>query len=151
MKAHRTRLLAVCAAACVTAAVAAALEHPSTAAPPTLAAAIDALRSGDANGAARMLTELTARSPRDARVWRALGRVELQRKHAREAVAAYRQALTLEPDAPQVFYGLGAAHAALHERAQALEWLERAHASHPLDRTEPTPGPPLADARPHPP
>ena len=104
--------------------------------PPTLEAATDALRGGDADGAARMLTDLSLEKPGDARVWRALGRVELQRKRAREAIAAYRHALALEADSPQVLYGLGAAYGSLHERAQALEWLRRAHASHRFDMTE---------------
>jgi hypothetical protein len=144
----RARLLAACAAVCVTAAAAAAaLRHPSTAVPATLESAIEALRGGDAEGAARMLARLAAQSPRDARVWRALGRAELQRKHAREAIAAYRQALTLEPEAPQVFYALGAAYASLHERGQALEWLERAHDSRRFDMTELTADPNVAAYR----
>ena len=124
------------------------LHRPMT--QPTLEAATDALRAGDADGAARLLTDLSVQKPDDARVWRALGRVELQRKRAREAIAAYRHALTLEPDSPQVLYALGAAYGSLQERAQALEWLRRARASHRFDMTELTADANLAQYRTHP-
>src|SRR5215468_233231 len=93
-------LSAACTAVLLAAATADAVHRAWTASPPTLEAAAEAMRDGDADRAARILTELSAQTPGDARVWRALGRAELQRKRAREAIVAYRRALALEPDAP---------------------------------------------------
>src|SRR5579872_4502070 len=72
-----------------------------------------ALRTGNAAQAAALLEILESKYPDDARVWRTLGSAQQKLQHAAQAVVAYQHALALEPDSPQVFYGLGVAHASL--------------------------------------
>ncbi|MBV8784839.1 MAG: FG-GAP repeat protein, partial [Gammaproteobacteria bacterium] len=143
----RVRLAGCCSViAAVAALLAHAAPHPVPPAP-TLEEAAQALRAGHPDVAARILGALGARTPKDPRVWRALGAAELQHQRPAAAVTAYERALALEPDAPQVQFGLGAAHAALHERAEALAWLKRARASRRFDMTELTVNPNLAPYR----
>ncbi len=111
---------------------------------PSLESALMALRAGDADRAAGILTTLSNETSGDARVWRALGSAQLQRHRPAAAVAAYRRSLTLDRDAPQVLFGLGAAYAAMHQRPEALHWLKLAHASHRFDMSEMTVNPHLA-------
>ncbi len=112
-----------------------------------LESALTTLRAGDADRAAAILTTLSTETPGDARVWRALGSTQLQRNQPAAAIVAYRRSLTLDPDAPQIFFGLGTAYAAMHRRAEALHWLKLAHDSRRFDMSELTVNPKLAAYR----
>src|SRR5580765_5489923 len=78
---------------------------------PTIAAAAARLQARDAAGAARMLEAITAREPSNWRAWRMLGTAYRGANEIDKALAAYRKALGIEPDAPQVLYDIGAAYA----------------------------------------
>ncbi len=116
----------------------AAVTPPGTArpAPLSLAAAVRVLQSGDLATARHMLETLTRQPDVDARTWRTLGSAYQQQHEQRLAIGAYQEALKLEPDSPQVFYALGSAYAAEHDPARALQWLQRARATHRYDMTQ---------------
>jgi len=103
---------------------------------PTMAAAAARLQARDAEGAARMLEAITAREPSNWRAWRLLGTAYQGAKEIDKALAAYRKALDIEPDAPQVLYNIGTAYAMKADAATAFEWLERARATHKIDMTQ---------------
>ena len=103
---------------------------------PTLAAANARLQAQDPAGAAVMLETITAREPANARAWRLLGVAYQRGKRLDDAFAAYRKALDLEPDAPQVLYNLGTAYAVKGDANAAFDWLGRAKATRKLDMTQ---------------
>ncbi|MGH9310762.1 MAG: tetratricopeptide repeat protein [Vicinamibacterales bacterium] len=76
------------------------------------------LRSGDAEGALKLIDEALAQSPGDVRLWTMRGVACAQMKRTDESLAAYRKALALKPDylpalqgAAQIEYGTGHAEA----------------------------------------
>src|SRR5579862_3502718 len=79
---------------------------------PSLESAVTQLQSGDAAGAAKSLKAIIAADPRNAAAWRALAASEATLHHYDAAIIGYRRALEIQPDAPRVFYQLGAAYAA---------------------------------------
>src|SRR5581483_7724986 len=97
-----------------------------------------ALQAGNATQAAKLLEILKRRYPHDARVWRALGSAQRMAQHPAQAIVAFEHALSLEPDSPQVFYGLGVAHASLRQKPASLLWLRRARESRRYDMTQMT-------------
>lgn len=86
--------------------------------------------SGDLIGAARALERAVALNPRSAADWTALGEVLTglnDGKSGDDAMAAFRRARTLAPDAPEPSYFLGRAEIAAGRRAQGLAlWREAA-------------------------
>src|SRR6185369_13928080 len=56
-------------------------------------------------------------------------------KDTDKALAAYRKALEIEPESPQVFYSLGTVYAVKQDANAAFEWLGRARATRKLDMT----------------
>lgn len=117
----------------------AALTVTGTAQPPaesTVAAAAARLQAQDPAGAARILETVTAREPANLRAWRLLGVAYQSGKELDKALAAYRKALEIQPDAPQVLYNIGAAYALKHDTNAAFEWLGRARATRRLDMTQ---------------
>ncbi len=125
--------LAVLLSAGVSAASPAAGKQTDT---PTIVAAAQALQGGEVAAAVHMLETLSIKDPDDTRVWRTLGRAYQQSHQNRRAIVAYRRALKLEPDSPQVLYNLGSAYAAEGDAAQAFAWLARARATHRYDMTQ---------------
>lgn len=125
-------LLCCLAPVCTTVFAAAAPEAAA------LSAALAQFQAGDAAGAARALGEITARDPGNALAWRNLGKASAQLRDYDGAIAAYLQALKLEPDSPRVFYSLGAAYAAKQDPGRAFAWLGRAAATHRYDMSEMT-------------
>jgi hypothetical protein len=103
---------------------------------PTIAAAAARLQAGDAPGAARMLEAITAREPSNWRAWRLLGTAYQGSKEIDRALVAYRKALDIEPDSPQVIYNIGTAYAIKPDITAAFEWLGRAKATRKLDMTQ---------------
>lgn len=123
------------AAAFLIAAAAAAAQSPAPAVAPTLAEARALLQGGDPAGAVTLLERITAAQPEDGQAWTLLGTALRRAKQPDQAVAAYARSLALDPDQPQVFFNLGAAHAARGDAATALTWLERAQRSGRVDLT----------------
>lgn len=104
-----------------------------------------ALRTGDVANAVELLEALGRDYPNDARIWRALGSAQEKLQHPAQAIVAFERALALEPNAPQVYYGLGLANASLKQRANALLWLKRARDSRRFDMTQMTVDPELKE------
>ena len=103
---------------------------------PTIAAAAARLQAQDPAGAARILEAVTAREPANLRAWRLLGVAYQSGKELDKALAAYRKALEIQPDAPQVLYNMGTAYALKQDAAAAFEWLGKAKATRKLDMTQ---------------
>ena len=102
---------------------------------PTVAAAAARLQALDPAGAVRILEAVVSREPANTRAWRLLGVAHHNAREYDEAIAAYRKALELAPETPQVFYNLGAAFARKQDTDAAFEWLGKAKATHKLDLT----------------
>ena len=100
-----------------------------------MAAAAARMQARDPEGAARMLEAITAREPSNGRAWRMLGAAYQAAKDIDKALAAYRKALEIEPESPQVFYSLGTVYAVKQDANAAFEWLGRARATRKLDMT----------------
>jgi hypothetical protein len=103
---------------------------------PTIAAAAARLQAQDAAGAVRIMEAVTAREPANQRAWRMLGVAYQRAKDLDRALGAYRKALEIEPDAPQVLYNMGTAFALKQEIDAAFDWLGRAKATRKLDMTQ---------------
>jgi hypothetical protein len=103
---------------------------------PSIAAAAARMQAQDPAGAARILEAITVREPSNWRAWRMLGTAYQGAKELDKALAAYRKALEIEPESPQVLYSLGAAFAARQDINAAFEWLGRAKATRKLDMTQ---------------
>ena len=65
-----------------------------------------------------------------------LGMAYQAAKDLDKALSAYRKALEIEPESPQVLYNLGTAYALKQDASAAFEWLERARATRKLDMTQ---------------
>jgi hypothetical protein len=105
----------------------------------TVAEASARMQAQDFAAAARLLEDVIAREPKNARAWRLLGAASQKAKNVDRAIAAYVKALEIEPDAPTVpttFYNLACAHALKHDADGAFAWLARARATHKLDMTQ---------------
>lgn len=114
---------------------------------PTIAAAAARLQAQDPAGAARILEAITAREPSNWRAWRMLGMAHQGARQLDKALAAYRKALDIEPESPQVLYNLGTAYAVKQDANAAFEWLGRAKATRKLDMTQIDSDPNLASLK----
>src|SRR5580765_6789558 len=103
---------------------------------PTIAAAAARMQAQDPAGAAGMLEAITAREPSNWRAWRMLGMAYQAVKDVDKALGAYRKALEIEPESPQVLYNLGTAYAVKQDADAAFEWLGRARATRKIDMTQ---------------
>ena len=103
---------------------------------PTVAAAAARLQAQDPAGAARILEAVTAREPANVRAWRLLGVAYQNGKELDKALSAYRKALAIQPDAPQILYNVGTAYALRQDADAAFEWLVKARATRKLDMTQ---------------
>src|SRR6185436_18400541 len=74
--------------------------------------------------------------PGNSRAWRLLGVAYQNGRELDKALAAYRKALELQPDAPQVLYNIGTAYALKQDAPAAFEWLGKARATRKLDMTQ---------------
>jgi hypothetical protein len=108
----------------------------ATAAPPTLAAAMKLLQTGDAEGAVQVLQHITTREPQDGRAWRALGQAHQRLRHFGPALDAYQRALAVEPAVPSPLYNIGVVYGAKHDADRAFEWLDKAKATRKIDMTQ---------------
>ena len=91
-----------------------------------IARADELATSGALDEAEAALVALTARAPRGAAAFRALGRVRAQRGALEEAVSAFGRAVDLEGDNPEGWYALGDALARLGRLEPARDALRRA-------------------------
>jgi hypothetical protein len=114
------------------------IASAASALPESLEEAQIALQTGNAARALELLEILERKYPEDVRVWRALGSTQQKLQHPAQAIVAFQRALALEPDSPQVFYGMGVAHASLKQKPEALLWLNRARESRRYDMTQMT-------------
>ncbi len=129
------RVLVCCAT--LTAAALAAAPEPQ----PALTSALGLLRDGHPQEAVAPLQAVIHQDPRSAQAWRALGSAYRQLKKPRDAMAAYRHSLDIEPDAPQALYAMGVLYASMGDKEAAFEWLGRARASGKIDMTQLTQDP----------
>jgi len=87
-----------------------------------------------------ILETLAARYPDDPAIWTNLGAAYLgnpvlaEDEDQRKAIAAFEQALTLNPTAPHVAYNIGLVYRDRREYEQAIAWFERALQANPQDR-----------------
>jgi len=118
----------------VLALVATAAGVPAQQAPPGIP---DALRiqQQDPAGAARILEDVTAREPQNARAWRLLGVALQQSQQLDKAIDAYRKAIAIQPDAIAT-YNIGTAYARKKDPDRAFEWLGKAKATGRFDMTQ---------------
>jgi tetratricopeptide (TPR) repeat protein len=90
--------------------------------------------------AVAILEPLSERDPHNPMVWTNLGAAYLGNpilaKEAEQlrAIAAFEQALALNPAAPNVAYNLGLVHLDRQEHERALHWFRRAVQANPTDR-----------------
>jgi hypothetical protein len=112
-------------------------RRPKPIAPqPTLQDAMTRLQANDADGAAKILTEITKREPRNGRAWRNLGLANQKANDLDGAIQAYKQALEVEPAVPTPLLQLAAISSSKHDYEGAFSWLSKAKASHKVDLTQ---------------
>lgn len=79
---------------------------------------------GFSNVAMAILETGTKTNDTDASMWNGLGRAMLNLNRGQEAVEAYKTAKAIDPDMPDVLFGLGMAYAELRQRTEAVENLQ---------------------------
>ena len=77
-----------------------------------------------------------SRTPRDANAWQLLGTAYQRTRDAGRALTAYQKALAITPDAAQLLYSIGVAHALNGSADTAIEWLAKARASKRVDMSQ---------------
>src|SRR5580765_1914884 len=103
---------------------------------PTMAAAAARMQAQDPAGAAKLLEAITAREPSNWRAWRMLGVAHQAAKDIDKALSAYRKALEIDPESPQMLYNPGPAYSLKQEASATLEWVERGRPMRKLDMTQ---------------
>jgi predicted Zn-dependent protease len=96
------------------------------AADPYLAQADRLAQEGQLDEALFALARGEAREPRDPRIPFRIGELLAARGRHRDAVAAYRRTIRIDPTHAMVFYKLGISHKALGERHSAVQSFEQA-------------------------
>ncbi len=90
--------------------------------------------------AVALLEPLSKREPGNPMVWTNLGAAYLgnpilaKDEHHEKAIAAFKQALEIDPKAPNVAYNLGLIYRDRQETAEAIRWFKRALQANPNDR-----------------
>jgi tetratricopeptide (TPR) repeat protein len=79
---------------------------------------------GFSNVAMAVLQTGTQVNETDAAMWNGLGRAQLNLNKPKEAVDAFSKAKAIDPDMPDVLFGLGMAYAEMRDKANAAENLE---------------------------
>ena len=131
------RTIAFVAAAVAVFGMPVAIGGESSQAPATaLSDAQARLLANDIPGAITVLEALTRATPSNAEAWQLLGTAYRRSKDLSRALEAFRRALDLRPQWPQVFYDIGAVHALKNEGEHAIEWLSKARASRQVDMTQ---------------
>jgi Flp pilus assembly protein TadD len=87
-----------------------------------------------------LLEPLTEQDPNNPMIWTNLGAAYLgnpilaKDENHQKAIAAFKTALYLEPEAPNVAYNLGLIYRDRKEYDQAIYWFEEALQTNPLDK-----------------
>ncbi len=90
--------------------------------------------------AVRLLEPLSEEQPHNPMVWTNLGAAYLgnpvlaKDEDQQRAIAAFEQALAINPVTPNVAYNLGLIYVDRQEKAQALHWFRRAVQANPTDQ-----------------
>lgn len=90
--------------------------------------------------AVSVLEPLTSRQPDNPMVWTNLGAAYLgnpvlaKDEEQQRAIAAFKQALHLNPKAPNVAYNLGLIYRDRRETAEAIRWFKQALKANPNDK-----------------
>jgi len=103
---------------------------------PTVRAAFARLQSGDAAGAVKMLEQITAAEPQNARAVRLLGSAFIKTKQFPEALATLQRAQLLDPTSPVPIYNTGIVYALQGNKDAAFEWLNKARATQKVDMSQ---------------
>jgi len=96
--------------------------------------------AGKWNTAERFLEEAVEMHPDNPQLWlnlaaATLGRLEFSSRQRQDhAIAAYEQAIALDPVAPSAHYNVGLIHAERKDWERAIEWFEAAVRANPLDK-----------------
>lgn len=93
---------------------------------PILAEAEKLHAAGDLAGGVELLQGAERREPYDARVPFRRGELLEESGRTRDAIQAYRRALTIDPSVALVYYRIGMAHSSLGDRHKATFFLEQA-------------------------
>ncbi len=100
-----------------------------------ISAAMALLQSHDADGAIKILKEITTNEPKNTKAWRALGAAFKEKHDWNQALSAYQEALKNGPEAPTTLYGMGALYSLKGDNDKAFEWLAKAKATKKADLT----------------
>ena len=79
---------------------------------------------GHANVGQAVLDTGVKVNDKDAKMWNGLGRAQLELNKPKEAVESFKKAKAIDPDMPDVLFGLGMAYAELRQRNEAVEHLQ---------------------------
>lgn len=113
-----------------------ATAQPAPAPEPTVAEGFAKLQAGDFPAAVKILEQVTAAHPENARAWRVLGNSYIRNKQLPEALKAYEKSLQLEPDFPAALYNSGVVYALQGDKESAFAWLNKARATGKVDMTQ---------------
>jgi tetratricopeptide (TPR) repeat protein len=111
---------------------------------PSLADALALMQSNDLAGAVKLLESITAREPKNGRAWRNLGLAHDRLKDPEHAIAAYRQALDVQPETVAPTYNIAVDYALLKNSDLMFEWLAKAKATKRIDMSQAAEAPELA-------
>lgn len=90
--------------------------------------------------AVALLEPLSEREPNNPMIWTNLGAAYLgnpilaKDEHHEKAIAAFKQALEIDPKAPNVAYNLGLIYRDRREFTEALHWFKQALQANPNDK-----------------
>ena len=87
--------------------------------------ALKAMQAGEYGRAVKLLETVVAKEPRNADAWNNLGYSERQQNHFDKSLAAYRRALTINPDHRGANEYLGELYLQTGDLAQARRQLEK--------------------------
>lgn len=79
---------------------------------------------GHANVGQAVLETGTKVNDKDAKMWNGLGRAQLALNKPQEAIDSLKKAKAIDPDLPDVLFGLGMAYAEIRQRKDAVENLQ---------------------------
>jgi tetratricopeptide (TPR) repeat protein len=108
-------------------------QQPQPAPGTNLAAGVEALKSGDLDGAERVFSEALRQGIKSALVFHNLGVIAQQRGDHTLAVSRFRQAIALQPEYAPSRLLLGVSLLALGKNAEAIAELQRAARSMPKE------------------
>src|SRR5579871_2617859 len=111
---------------------------------PSLPDALALIQSNDFSCAAKMLESITQRDPKNGRAWRNLGLAYHRLQDPERAIAAYRQALEVQPEMVAPTYSIAIDYALLKKPDLMFEWLSKAKATKKIDMSQAAEAPELA-------